>query len=129
MSIVVNADNSKVSEGVWVEFGGSKFLVTHSSNLKFQRIFSRLQAPHRSKIDRGTLDPAISKQMICKAFSQGIVLDLSDVIDSDGNNVEFSAEACEKALIHNPDLIEYIQEVSTNLAYFKAEELEDLGKN
>lgn len=129
MAIVINANTTKVDDGVWVDYGGSKFLVSHSSNLKFQRIFSRLQAPHRSKIEKGTLDPAISRQLVCKAFSQGIIHDWEDVVDSDGNNVAFSPEVCEQALMNNPDLLEYIQEVSTNLSYFKNEEFEELGKS
>lgn len=129
MSIVVNAKNDKITHGTWVEYNGSKFLITHSSNLKFQRVFSRLQAPHRSKIEKGTLDPKVSRDMVCKAFAEGLIMDWADVVDSDGNNVEFSPTVCEQALQNNPDLVEYIQEVSTNLSYFKSEELEELGKS
>lgn len=129
MSIVVNAKHDKITQGTWVEFGGSKFLVCHSSNLKFQRTFARLQQPHRSKIEKGTLDPAISKEIVCKAFAQALILDWSEVIDSDGNDVPFSTESAYQALTNNPDLVEYIQEVSNNLAYYKSEELEALGKN
>lgn len=129
MAIVVNAVNDSLKQGVWVDFGGSKFLISHSSNLKFQRVFSRLQSPHRSKIDKGSLDPAISKEIVCQSFAQAIVLDWKDVIDSDGGPVEFTPEMAFQALTNNPDLIEYVQEVSNNLAYFKAEEIEALGKN
>jgi len=126
--IVVNQNTDNLTKGTWVDFAGSKFLIAHSSSLKFQRVFSRLQAPHRSKVEKGTLDPAISKEIVCKAFSQAIILDWADVIDSDGNPVEFSSDMAYQALMHNTDLIEYIQEASNNLANFKAEELESLGK-
>lgn len=129
MSIVVNAKHDKITQGAWVEFGGSKFLVCHSSNLKFQRTFARLQQPHRSKIEKGTLDPAISKEIVCKAFSQALILNWEDVVDSEGADVPFSTESAYEALTNNPDLVEYIQEVSNNLAYYKSEELEALGKN
>ena len=129
MSIVVNAKHDKITQGAWVEFGGSKFLVCHSSNLKFQRTFARLQLPHRSKIEKGTLDPAISKEIVCKAFSQALILNWEDVVDTEGSDVPFTAESAYEALTNNPDLVEYIQEVSNNLAYYKSEELEALGKN
>lgn len=129
MSIVVNAKNDRLTQGTWVEYGGSKFLLAHSSNMKFQRVFARLQAPHRSKIDKGTLDPEISKDLVCKAFSQALILDWDDVIDSEGNLVEFSQDMAYQAIMNNPDLLEYIQEVANNLAYFKDEEVETLGKN
>lgn len=129
MSIVIDAKHDKITSGAWVEFGGSKFLICHSSNMKFQRIFARLQAPHRSKIEKGTLDPAISKEIVCKSFSQALILDWSEVVDSEGNVVAFSPDLAYQALMNNPDLVEYVQEVSNNLAYFKAEEIEALGKS
>lgn len=129
MSIVVDAKHSKISQGTWVEYGGSKFLVCHSSSLKFQRVFARLQQPHKSKIEKGSLDPAISKDIVCKAFAEALILDWADVIDSEGNDVEFTSESAYQALLNNPDLVEFIQEVANNLANFKDEEIESLGKN
>lgn len=129
MPIVVNAKNDKLAQGVWVDYGDSRFLVAHSSSLKFQRVFARLQQPHRNKIEKGTLDPAVSKELVCKAFAQALILDWANVIDADGNDVEFSQEMAVEALMNNPDLVEFIQEVSNNLAYFKAEELDNLGKS
>lgn len=127
--IVVDAKHSRISQGNWVEFGGSKFLICHSSNLKFQRTFTRLQQPHRSKIEKGTLDPAVSKEIVCRAFAEALILDWSEVIDSEGNDVEFSVESAYQALMNNPDLVEYVQEVANNLAYYKDEEIDNLGKN
>ena len=129
MSIVVNAKNDKLSQGTWVEYAGSQFLIAHSSNMKFQRVFARLQAPHRSKIDKGTLDPEMSKNLICKAFSQALILGWKDVIDSEGAPVEFTEDMAYQALMNNPDLLEYVQEVSNNLAYYKDEETAALGKS
>lgn len=129
MPIIVNAVNDSISQGVWLEYGGSQFLVAHSSNLKFQRVFTRLQAPHRSKIEKGILDPEISRRIMCDAFSQAIVLDWKNVIDADGNDVPFSKDMAREALSNNPDLLEFIQEVSSNLANFRNEEIENLGKS
>lgn len=129
MPIVVNAVNDSINKGVWFEYGGSQFLVAHSSNLKFQRVFTRLQAPHRTKIEKGTLDPEISRKIMCEAFSQAIVLDWKDVIDASGADVPFTKEMACEALANNPDLLEYIQEVSSNLANFRNDEVESLGKN
>lgn len=129
MSIIVNAKNDKITEGTWESFGGSEFLICHSSNLKFQRIFARLQAPHRLKLEKGSLDPAISKDIVCKAFSQALILDWRSVVDSEGNQVPFSVDSAYEALNNNPDLVEFVQEVSNNLAYFKNDEVEALGKS
>ena len=126
--IVVNQNTDTLTQGAWVDYGGSKFLIAHSSSLKFQRVFSRLQAPHRSKVEKGTLDPAISKEIVCQAFSKAIILDWKDVVDDKGVDVEFSSDMAFQALMCNTDLVEYIQEASTNLANFKAEELDNLGK-
>lgn len=127
----INVDNSrkKQSEGVWTSFNGSDFKVAHNSSIKFQRILNRLQAPHRRKIEKGTLDPAISKEILCTAMSEAILLDWKKVVDGEGKEVEFSPELAIKALTNNDDLREYIQEYSMDLENFRTEQLVEEGNS
>ncbi len=128
---MINIDNdvSVLTKGVWAEFGGSKFLIAHMSNVGFTRAVMRGQAPYRKKIEASSLDPAISREIMTKAMSTHLVLDWKDVVDSAGQQVPFSADTCFKALSNNEDLRDFVSEFAMNLDNFKKEEKEALGKS
>lgn len=128
---MINIDNdvSVLTKGVWVTFGGSQFLIAHMSNVGFTRAVMRGQAPYRKKIEAGSLDPAISREIMTKAMSTHLVLDWKDVVDSNGDQVQFSSEACYKALSNNEDLRDFVSEFAMNLDNYKKEEKDALGKS
>jgi hypothetical protein len=123
-----DADTPLTDQGTWAEFSGSKFLIAHISNLKFQRTLSKLQQPHRRKIETGSLDPKINKEIICRAMSEGIILDWSGVVSSSGDSTPYSPEAGYTALIKNVEFRDWVSEFSVNLSNFRAEEIEEVGK-
>jgi hypothetical protein len=123
------ATRDKQNSGVWTEYGGSRFLVGHLGNIRFQRVLTRLQAPHRQKVQRGTLDPADARKIMCKAMSLGIVHDWADVVNSKGEDVAFSPEVCEEMLLNNDDVREFLAEFSQDLANYKEEQTQEEGKS
>jgi hypothetical protein len=127
--IVIDNDNSLIESGVWADFGGSQFLVAGYNNPKFQRTLSRLQAPHRRKIEKGNLDPVEGKSILCKALAEGILLDWKDVCKKDGTKVKYDPELGATALANNEDLREFIQEFAMDLGNFKAQEEELEGNS
>ena len=66
----------KEESGVWADFKGSKLLITSSGNTKFQRMFSKLQVPHRRAIDKGSLDPTTQLDIMTKAMSHSYPMQL-----------------------------------------------------
>jgi len=127
--IVVDRNKSNQDKGVWTKFGDSQFKVAHTGSIRFQRILNRLQAPHRRKIEKGTLDPSISRDILCEAMAGGLLLDWKDVINSNKEEVPFSPEMAEMALKNNDDLREFLQEFALDLENFRAEEMEEEGKS
>lgn len=126
--INIDNDNPLLTQGAWAEFEGSKFLVTHMSNLAFQRAWLRKQQPHRKKIEAGTLDPAIVRDLMTQAMAEAMILDWQKVVDGEGKEVPFSKEACVKALANNPELRDFVSEFSMQLDNFRQEEKKALGK-
>jgi hypothetical protein len=124
-SNTVNAEN----DGVWVTYKGSKFLIASSGSTKFQRLFTRLQAPYRKDIERKRLDPEIQLEIMCKAMSKAILLDWKDVVDHKGDTVEFSEKTAFTALTNNADFREFVSDFATEIENFLQEEKEDLGKS
>lgn len=128
MKINIDNDNTLLTSGVWATYGDSKFLVTHMSNVAFQRAVMRRQAPHRRKIEAGTLDPQISRDLMVQAMADELVKDWGGVVDGAGNEVPFGRDVFIKALKNNPDLQDFISEFAMNLDNFRNEEKEELKK-
>jgi len=114
--------------GVWTEFSGSKFLITHLSSIRFQRELARLQQPHRRKIDSGTMDPQISKEIVCRAMAKGLLVDWDNVANNTGV-IPYSNDAAFAALMKDAEFREFVSEFATNLENFRQEELEEVGKS
>lgn len=127
--INIDKDNSLLTAGVWMEYEGSKFLVTHMSNVAFQRAVMRRQAPHKSKIDKGTLDPAVMRELMTRAMAETLLLDWKNVVDKEGKEVPYSPEAGYKALKNNEDLRDYLSDFAMNLDNYREEKREELGKS
>lgn len=128
---MLNVDDTVplADDGVWTTFDGSELLIAHSSNLRFQRTFTRLHQPHRKRIENGTLDPKIAKELMCKAMADGLLINWRKVTDSKGADVAYSPELAFKLLMNNHELREYVSEFAGNLSNFRAEAVEELGND
>lgn len=116
------------TNGVWADFGGGRFKIAHTNNMVFQREMTRLQAPFRKKLDKGTLDPKTQLDIMCKAMARGILLDWRNV-GSGGQEIPFSEEAAIKVLTHNSELREFVQDFALDLENYREEEVEETGKS
>ena len=126
---MINVDNefSKTKDGVWAEFEGSRFLIAHMSNLRFQRKLANLRQPHLSKINRNTIDPKLSQEITCKAMSVSILLGWDQVVNSAGEKVEFTEELAASVLIKQPDVREFVSDYAVNLEHFRDDQIEQTG--
>jgi hypothetical protein len=124
-----DADLSSIDSGIWADWSGSRFLIAHISNMKFQKLLARLQQPHRKKLEAGTLDPQINRDILCKAMSEAILLDWDRVKSQSGAPTVFSPPAALLALQKNPEFRDFVAEFSTEMANYRSEEVEELGKS
>jgi len=119
----------KEEAGEWAQFKGSEFLIASSGCNKFQRLFSKLQMPHRRALDKNRLDPEIQLDIMSRAISKALLLNWRDVVDSKGELVEFDSDMAYKALKGNSELREFITNYSTDLSNYIGEEQDELGKS
>ena len=123
-----DADIETIDNGIWMPYEGSKFLIAHMSNKKFQRALARNQQPYRKKLENGTLDPEINKAALCKSMAEGILLDWKDVVSKGSKTpVTYTVDNACTALMKNVEFRDFISEVAMNMANFKSEEVQDLG--
>lgn len=127
-----NVDETTVDKeesGVWAPWRGSSFLIASSGADKFQRLFQRLQRPHRKAIDKGNLDPKLQVDMMAKAMSEALILDWKDVTNNSGEDVPFSVQTAFDVLRKNSEFREFVSEFATEISNFVSEEKEELGKS
>lgn len=125
----IDSDLSAVSDGTWATWRGSKFKIAHISNLKFQRVLAKLQQPYRLKLEKGTMDPKVNRDIICQAMAEAVLIDWADVINSKQEKIEYSVEAALKAMQHDPDFRDFVSDFASNMANFRADEVESMGND
>jgi hypothetical protein len=118
----------KLTEGAWIDFAGGRFKIASINNFAFARAYAAAQRPFQRQIDKGTLDPAVSQELLCRAMSKHILLDWENVGDN-GSAVPYSPETAFNALMNNPELRSFVQEVAIDIGNFRAEEDEDEVKS
>lgn len=126
---VIDSKQNVLQKATWGKFRGGDFLIAPTSNLAFQRAVNRLQAPHRKKIEKGTLDPQTSLDISCEAMGEHLVLGWKNVAMADGKEVTFSPDEAKKLLIAMPDFREFVQDYALDLENFRQAETEELGKS
>lgn len=115
-------------DGVWVTFRDSEFLIAHINNNKFQKLYTRLLLPHRKAVDKKNLDPEIQLDIMAKAMSKHLLLDWKNVVNSKGEPVTYTVEIADRVLRDNTEFRDFVLEVAQDIANFREEEKEDLGK-
>lgn len=125
-----DADTPAVDSGVWTKFNGSEFLIAHISNMRFQRALARLQQPHRRKIESGTLDPQVNKEILCKAMAEGVLLDWRNVgSQASDEPVQYTPQAGYTALLRSTEFRDFVSDFAMQLANFREAEIEELGNS
>lgn len=118
----------KQQDGVWTPYAGGEFLIASINSHAFMRYYNSLQRPHQKQIEKGTLDPAVSQEILCRALSKYILLDWKNVGDK-GAPLAYSVETAFNALMANPELRSFVQEFSIDVSNFRAEEEAEEAKS
>jgi len=124
----IDADLSSLESGVWEEYQGSKFLIAHISNSRFQRALAKYQLPHRRKIAEGTLDPEKNKEIVARAMADGVLLGWENVVDAKKQQVQYTSALAYQALMRDPEFRDFVSEYAMAMTNFKSAEVDEVGK-
>ena len=116
-------------DGIWTDYEGSKLRIAHVNNARFQAKFTKLQLPHKRKIDKGQLDNDTMTEIMCKAMGGNMLTGWKDVVDSSGADVPFSAELAFKVLVNNAELREFVHDFATDVSNFREEVVSEAGNS
>jgi hypothetical protein len=126
-----NIERCSAETGVqtaWAKFEGSEFEIAYAGNAKFLRTFNRLQHPYRKKIEKGTLDPLIQRDILCQAIADTILVNWKKVNNNKGP-IDHTPEVAKMALLNNPDLRDFVQEFAMELDNYRKEEIDEVGES
>lgn len=126
----------EASEGVWLKFPGNRrfrVLRAGGANKKFGRVFSRVIKPYKRQIDRNTLDPETSDDLMLQVYLEAVILDWDGFKDVKGREIPYSPEAARAFLKQFPEVFTDIVNFASEAATFQEREVteaaEDLGKS
>lgn len=125
----IDADLSSLESGVWEEYQGSRFLIAHISNSRFQRALAKYQLPHRRKIAEGTLDPEKNKEIVARAMSEGVLLGWEHVVDAQKQEVKYTPQLAYQVLMRDPEFRDFVSEYAMAMTNFKSAEVDEVGKS
>lgn len=118
-------------EGVWLVFPGNhkiKVLRAGGSNEKFVRLFSNAIKPFRRQMDRGTLDPAKSNEIMIGVYVDSVILDWEGFKDTTGAPIPYSKQAARELLQALPELFNDIVNFASDAATFQQADAEEVAK-
>ena len=121
--------NDRIEDGTWAEFNGAEFLIASANSLRFQRYHEQLKKPHRSKFERGTVDPGLMLDIMIKAMASTVLLGWRYVSDDKGAPVEYTVSKAETFLRNDAHLREFVMSYSADLGNFQREEMEEEGNS
>lgn len=121
MAFVLNRfDENKQQEGVWMDFGGSQFLIAYTGT-KFTKELNKLRKPFERQIQKNTINPETLSELYQKAIARTVLLDWKGVFDFDGNEIPYSFEIAVEALKTDPELFSWVTETSTEIGNYEKE--------
>ena len=126
-----STDEGIEREGVWLDYGGEKFLVARAggANTKYLQRLQHLSKPFTRQIQMGTFDEDQGREIAAQAFAETVILDWSGVMDREGQVMTFSKEACQQLLIDLPEIFQDIREFAADFTNFRTEEKIEEGKD
>jgi hypothetical protein len=142
-----STDPNVEKEGVWLDYGDFRIRVTYAgeTNKKYAKTLETLTRPHRRQIASGNFSNARSMAILYEVYATAVIMDWETakgddniiaqtiwekgIQAKDGSLLPVTKEniiAVFKAL---PKLFLDVREQAESVAVFRADEIEDEGKN
>jgi len=123
-------DASAEIEGKWVKVFGVPFLLARAggSNTKYINAHAAAMRPHARSQQLGNLSEEEAREIMVEPFVKHVVLGWKP-FKRGGKVWQYSRANAKALLMSDPDVFTVLMEAATNMATFRAVELEDAAKN
>jgi len=119
------------SEGVWLKFPEGRrlhVLRAGGSNKAFARKFSQAIKPYRRQMDRGTMDPEKSDELMIDVYLDTVILGWEGFVDDNGNPVPYSKKVAREFLLALPEFFNDVVNFASDAATFQIEDAEETAE-
>lgn len=116
------------AEGIWLKFPGGRrirILRAGGANKNFARTFSRVIKPYRRAMERGTLDPEKSDELMIQVYLESVVLDWEGFTDANGNDIPYSRTAARELFTALPELFNEVVTFASDAAMFQEQQADE----
>ena len=134
-------DPQSEKDGVWLDYGDFRVRISRAggANKDYQKKLDRLTRPHRRAIATDSLDPAVSRTLLRRAYASAVIKDWESK-DKDGNLVKgieqkdgsiapATNEAIEKVLLDLDAIFMDIKAQAESIELFRAALREEAAEN
>lgn len=126
---VFETDIKAEVEGKWFSLFGAEFLIAHQGNSAFEQYNAELLRPYRVEISSGTFSREKRQELMIQAFAKKILLGWKNVMDQDGNEIQYSEAQAAKLMTVLPHFAQQIFILSANWEFFRKADNEAALKN
>jgi len=116
------------SKGVWLKFPGDRsfhVLRAGGSNHAFGRRFQALIKPYRKQMDRGTLDPDTSDEILRRVYAETVVKGWEGIKDPMGTEIPYNVSTAMEFFKAFPELFGEIVDLASSYATFQNAQAEE----
>lgn len=142
-----STDPNVEREGVWLDYGDFRIRVTYAgeTNKKYAKTLEGLTRPHRRQIASGNFSNARSMAILYEAYATAVIMDweTADGEDNtigqtiwkkgiqakDGSLIPVTKENIVATFKALPKLFLDVREQAESVALFRADDIEEEGKN
>lgn len=117
--------------GIWLAFPDGReinVLRAGGSNKAFIRAFSKATRPYRRQIERGTMDPDKSDDIMLRVYLDHVIIGWKGFTDENGVEVPYSKEAAQYVFTRAREMFQEIVNQAGDAANFQEEEAREAAE-
>ncbi len=117
-------------DGTWIDLGGGlKVKIRRFSAKKSVDVREALEKPYRMRGGKTEIPKDILEDITWRHLADGIIVDWSGVVDTDGSEIKFSSDAAYKLMSELPELAKIVIMEAIDFDNFKAEAAKETAGN
>lgn len=129
---VFETDSETETKGINYNMGKmGKFVLARAGgdNEKYSSLMEKVFRPYRKQIERGRIDADLMITLLVDVFAGSVILGWSGVTDRKGKEIKYSVAKCRELMTELPELFTELRDAASDIANYRAEQVETDTKN
>ena len=117
-------------DGVRLAFGNGRYITiarAGGENRKYRSVMTEAYKPHKSALERGTLDDDTAAELMRGVFAKSIVLGWEGWLDKNGDEIPYTWDSCKELFKEAPEVFSIVRDEADKFSNFARQEVADSG--